>query len=55
MSVSIDEIDITGHRIALSPAKSLEEENTIKNYMADQEDDDSDTYNPFAALLKKKK
>lgn len=54
MSVEIDEIDVKGRRIALSPAKSLEEEETINKYMAEQDDSDDDTYNPFAALLKKK-
>lgn len=53
MPVSIDDIDVKGRRIALSPTKSFEEEENIKKYMAEQEDDD-DTYNPFASLLKKK-
>ncbi|MBK5201673.1 MAG: S1 RNA-binding domain-containing protein [Spirochaetaceae bacterium] len=55
MSVAIDEIDVEGRRIALSPTKSIEEEETIKSYMADQDDSDGDTYNPFAALLRKNK
>jgi small subunit ribosomal protein S1 len=54
MFVEIDSIDVAGHRIALNPTKSTEEEETIKNYMADQDDSDDDTYNPFAGLLKKK-
>lgn len=54
MFVEIDEVDVKGRRIALSPTKSVEEEETISKYMNEQ-DDDSDTYNPFAALLKKKK
>jgi small subunit ribosomal protein S1 len=55
MSVSIDEVDVEGHKIALSPTKSNEEEENIKMYLSEQDDDDSDTYNPFAAFLKKKK
>jgi len=51
--VEIDEIDDENHKIALSPTKSDEEENSIKEYLSDQ-DDDSDTYNLFAQLLKKK-
>jgi len=56
MSVAIDEIDVAGHKIALSPAQSLEEEQTINSYLAGQDDgDDDDTYNPFAAFMKNKK
>ncbi len=53
MFVSIDQIDEDEHKIALSPAKSDEEEETLKEYMAEQDDDDGDTYNPFAAFFKK--
>jgi small subunit ribosomal protein S1 len=57
MPVVIDKIDEAGRRISLSPTKSLEEEETIKTYMADQEDkdDDGDTYNPFAEFIKSKR
>lgn len=54
MTVAIEEIDMEGRRISLRPTKSIEEEETINNYMAQQNDMD-DTYNPFAELLKKKK
>jgi len=55
MPVQIDSIDSEGRRIGLSPTKSKEEEENISQYMADQDDEDSDTYNPFAELFKKKK
>lgn len=54
MSVVIDEIDVEGNKIALSPTKSLEEEETINKYMSNQDDEDEDTYNPFANLFKNK-
>jgi len=53
MSVQIDEIDVEAKRISLSPTQSSELDKTTAQYM-DNQDDDSDTYNPFAALLKKK-
>lgn len=56
MSVEIDEIDDESHKIALSPTKSIEEEENIKSYMNDQENsEDDDSYNPFAAFFKKNK
>lgn len=55
MPVQIDEIDTEARRIALSPTKSIEEEDAINKYMESQDDLDNDTYNPFAELLKKKK
>lgn len=53
--VEIDEIDSQNRRIALSPTKSKEEENSIKDYLADQDDDNGDTYNPFAEFMKNRK
>ncbi|MGD1822587.1 MAG: 30S ribosomal protein S1 [Pleomorphochaeta sp.] len=54
MFVEIDEILQDEHKIALSPTKSTEEEDSIKDYMSNQDDDDDDdTYNPFAAFFKK--
>lgn len=55
MFVEIDEVDGENRKIALSPTKSSDEENSIKDYLADQDDDDDDTYNPFAAFMKNKK
>ncbi len=53
MFVEIDEVDEEAKKIALSPTKSSDEEDSIKDYLADQEDD-GDTYNPFAAFMKNK-
>jgi small subunit ribosomal protein S1 len=50
MSVQVIEVDLGKKRISLKRATSAEEEATSKKYMGD----DGDTYNPFAALLKKK-
>lgn len=55
MAVSIDKIDTVEHKIALSPTKSNEEEENIKEYLADHDDSDDDTYNPFAEFLKNRK
>jgi small subunit ribosomal protein S1 len=52
MLVEILSVDTAGRRIALKPAASPEDEATRQRYAADAPD--SDTYNPFAALLKKK-
>lgn len=51
-SVTIKEINQHDKRISLIPAKASEEEETAKKYLNNQ-DNDGDTYNPFAALLKK--
>lgn len=52
-SVVIDKIDKENKKIELTPATSREQDEEAKKYM-DNLDDDSMTYNPFAALLKKK-
>lgn len=52
LSVEILGVDQDRRRISLKPATTAEEDETTAKYMGDQ--DDSDTYNPFAALLKKK-
>jgi Ribosomal protein S1 len=52
LSVEILGVDQANRRISLKPAASAEEDETTARYMGDS--DDSDTYNPFAALLKKK-
>jgi small subunit ribosomal protein S1 len=52
MLVRIIDVDSAGRRIALKPAASAEDEATQDRYTADTGDGES--YNPFAALLKKK-
>ncbi len=51
MSVIVKEIDAKARRISLLPATSVEQDNSAKSYLSSQ--NDSETYNPFAALLKK--
>ena len=53
MSVVVDKIDVSQKRISLRPASSVEQDKTAEKYMSSQKDDDGETYNPFAALLKK--
>lgn len=50
-SVVVKEIDAENKRISLIPATSVEQDNSAASYMSSQ--DTSETYNPFAALLKK--
>ncbi|HOJ98103.1 MAG TPA: S1 RNA-binding domain-containing protein [Termitinemataceae bacterium] len=52
LTVQVLEVDSNRKRISLKPASSAEEEAISQKYMAS--DDANDTYNPFAALLKKK-
>jgi small subunit ribosomal protein S1 len=52
LSVEILGVDQANRRISLKPASSIEEDETTAKYI--DASDDSDTYNPFAALLKKK-
>jgi small subunit ribosomal protein S1 len=52
LSVEILGVDQDRKRISLKPATTAEEDETAARYMG--ESDDSETYNPFAALLKKK-
>jgi small subunit ribosomal protein S1 len=52
LSVEILGVDQERKRVSLKPATTAEEDATTAKYMGGQ--DDSDTYNPFAALLKKK-
>jgi small subunit ribosomal protein S1 len=53
MSVQVEKFDKEERRISLAPTQSSELDKTTAKYM-DNQDDDSETYNPFAALLKKK-
>lgn len=54
MSVVIDKIDAENKRISLKTASSVEQDETAEKYMSSQDYDDGETYNPFAALLKRK-
>ncbi len=53
LTVQILDVDAKGRRISLKPTSSLEQDATTKKYL--DNDDDSETYNPFAELLKKRK
>lgn len=53
MSVTIKEIDAENRRISLVPSTSTEQDDEASEYFSTHSDDDGDTYNPFAALLKK--
>jgi len=53
LTVKILGVDIAGKRISLKQASSLEEDETAKKYM--ESGAESDSYNPFATLLGKKK
>ncbi len=50
LSVVINSIDTEQRRISLKPAASVEDDEANRKYM----EPESDTYNPFAALLKNK-
>lgn len=52
LSVVVEKVDVEQKRISLKPASSAEQDDTASSYLASQ-DDDGETYNPFAALLKK--
>ena len=54
LPVVVDKIDLAEHRISLSPVVSNEEEENAHEYLSNQ-NDDGETYNPFAALLKNRK
>lgn len=53
--VVIQKIDAAERRVSLAPATSVEQDDDAGEYMsAHSEDDDGESYNPFAALLKKR-
>jgi small subunit ribosomal protein S1 len=52
LSVEVLGVDQTNRRISLKPASSIEEDEAAAEYLSDT--GDSETYNPFAALLKKR-
>ncbi len=55
MEVIIDQIDADEKRISLSPVVSNEEQDNANEYMSShKDDDDGETYNPFAAFFNKK-
>ena len=51
-SVVVEKIDAKEKRISLLPASSAEQDQSAAKYLSAQ-DDDGESYNPFAALLKK--
>lgn len=51
--VIVEKVDVKEKRISLKPASSVEQDKEAEKYMSNQSEDDGDTYNPFAALLKK--
>ncbi len=51
MHVVIQSIDTENHRLSLRPAVAKEQESDVEYYLDKQDSDE--TYNPFAALLKK--
>ncbi len=54
LPVIIEKIEPDEKRISLSPVISTEEQDNANEYLAShKDDDDGETYNPFAALLKK--
>lgn len=53
MSVVIKEIDSENHRISLVPSTSTEQDEEASEYFSTHNDSDGESYNPFAALLKK--
>jgi len=50
VSVQINSIDVDQKRISLKPVSSVHEDESLKKYL----EPETDTYNPFAALLKDK-
>jgi small subunit ribosomal protein S1 len=53
VSVLVQDVDVAKKRISLKPASALEDDESSKKYLDDGAA--GDTYNPFAALLNKKK
>ena len=49
----VEKIDESEKRISLKPATSEKQDDDASEYLSKQSSDDGDTYNPFAALLKK--
>ena len=53
LTVIIKDIDKAKKRLSLKPASAIQDEETVQKYM--EPEADSETYNPFAALLKDRK
>lgn len=53
LKVVVDSVDTEEKRISLSPVVSTEEQDNAREYFNSRNEDDGETYNPFAALLKK--
>ena len=53
MEVAVKDVDLDQRRISLRPASSSQQDNDTAQFLGSQQDD-GETYNPFAALLKKK-
>lgn len=54
LPVVVEKVDMEEKRISLTPVVSNEEQDNAHEYMkSHSNDDDGETYNPFAALLKK--
>ena len=51
LDVVVEKVDAAEKRISLRPATSVEQDESAASYLAGQ--DDGESYNPFAALLKK--
>lgn len=54
-SVVVKEINAKQHRLSLKPASSSEQDKLTAKYLNSQSDNGTDTYNPFAELLKNRK
>lgn len=53
MEVAVKDVNLDQRRISLRPASSSQQDNDTAQFLGSQQDD-GETYNPFAALLKKK-
>ena len=54
IAVAIKEVDAENRRISLRPATTKKQDNSAEEFLAKQDESEGETYNPFAALLKKK-
>ena len=54
IAVAIKEVDAENRRISLRPATTKKQDNSAEEFLAKQNESEGETYNPFAALLKKK-
>jgi len=54
IAVAIKEVDAENRRISLRPATTKKQDNSAEEFLSKQDESEGETYNPFAALLKKK-